>query len=202
MSMTASSVLAGPKFEPLEELWSEHMLLGTGGHYSGGERSEYQTSKGYESAAGAVASASGTNRGITVSDKSGVRFLGLVLGVGWSLRGGLIARARVNGDFLELYGRLVARWSGGFLGLDTYAKHKDMRYEFFLLHRPAGTARATILRKFLIPPEHIYWTPAGHEVVRGFLTYDPATTTAVVKITGLREEHEYTIDVGSVTSKP
>ena len=158
--------------------------------------------RSYQWASGAVALASLTNRGISVRDLSGRRFLGLVLWVGWSLRGGLLARARVNEDFLELYGRWVIRWSGGFLGLDTYAKHEDNRYEFFLLYRPGGAPRATILRKFPIPPKDIDWTPAGHEVVRGFLTYNPATSIAVVKVTGLREEHEYTVDVSNVVSKP
>ena len=200
--MATPTVLAGPKLEPLEELWNEHMLAGTEGDYASGKRSDYRSSKGYESAGGAVAAADLTNRGIGVSDKSGSRFLGLVLGVGWSLRGGLLARVRVNGDFLDLYGRWVIRWSGGFLGLDTYAKHEDNKYEFFLLHRPVGAPRATILRKFPIPPKDIYWTWNGHEVVRGFLTYNPATTIAVVKITGLREEHEYTVDVSNVASRP
>jgi hypothetical protein len=194
--------MADPKLEPLEQLWNEHMFTGTEGHYSDGKESAYRGKGGYESAGGAVAAADVTNRGIGVSDKSSSRFLGLFLGVGWSLRGGLLARASVNADFLELYGRLVARWSGGFLGLDTYAKHEDMRYEFFLLYRPVGAPRATVLREFPIPPEDIYWTPAGHEVVRGFMTYYPATSTAVVKITGLREEHEYTVDIGSLAAKP
>ena len=157
MLMTVSTVLAGPKFESLEELWNEHMLVGTGGHYSGGDRSGYQTSKGYETAAGAGASARGTNRGIAVSDLSGVRFLGLVQGVGWTLDGGLLGRARVNGDFLEVYGRWVVYRSGGFFGLDTYAKHKGHRYQFFLLHRPVGAARVTILQKWSLPPEDINW---------------------------------------------
>jgi hypothetical protein len=133
--MTTRSVIAGPKFEPLEQMWNEHMLTGTEGDYASGQRGNHRGTNGYEWAKGSIVLAMLTNRGISVMDSRGVRFFGLVLGVGWSLQGGLLARARVDGDLLELYGRLVARWSVGFLGLETYARHKDHRYDFLVVHQ-------------------------------------------------------------------
>lgn len=128
--------------------------------------------------------------------------LGLIQGVGWHIHGGLLARQRLDGATLELYGKETTRKRGGFLGFDTYHKLEDVSYDFFLLRRPADGSHATILEKWSIPSEDIAWQiPApsaqypglahgeagARSDVRGFLRYDPATKIATVTVTGLKQ---------------
>ena len=204
--LAAPAAVADPRLEPLERLWTEHMLGGSEGRYAYGKRIDYyRSTKGYTWARGGVLAASGTNRGISVSDLSETQFLGPIQGGGWTLHGGLLARVDLNEDFLELYGLNVVRWRGGLLGFGIHHEEEDVTYDFFLLHRPGGAARATVIQKWSIPTGDIDWTrkqPLLHEIVRGFLTYDAATKTAVVTITGLRRAHEYSVDAATVVPTP
>lgn len=55
------------------------------------------------------------------------------------MNGSLLSHVRAAGFALELYGKRIVRWNGGFLGLDSYYHPmKDESYEFFLLRRLAG----------------------------------------------------------------
>ena len=204
MSMTAAPAMAGPKLDRLEALWTEHMLDGTQGQYAYGRPTNFRNTRDYTWAKGSVLVASATNRGIDISDLSGIGLLGLIQGAGWTIHGGLLARADVDGGFLELYGSRVVRWRGGFLGFGIHHEEEDVTYEFFLLNRP-GATRALIIHRWSIPTEDIVWTrkqPMIHEVPRGSLSYDAVTKTAVVTVTGLRRAHEYTVDVTTIAANP
>jgi hypothetical protein len=173
----------------VDRQWNEHMLAGTSTHGA------YGLSRSIRIVPGSVFSARFAERGIYVSDLSGTRVLGLVRGVGWAMAGGLLGRVDTAEGPLELYGKTITRWRGGFLGLDTYHRPQDVSFEFFLLRRPIGAAPAVVARTWTVPPDAVEWTyPIDADPVpgvtntprvRGFVAYDAASNVATVTVTGL-----------------
>jgi hypothetical protein len=189
--------------EPLDQLWEEHMVLGTAGSYIGGERTSFVPYDPPEAAKGSPGSASLTTRGIFVQDFRGTALLGILRGGGWVFDGGMLGQVERPTAIIELYGKQVWRLYPGFLG--NYAKFREEEtYEFFLLKREKGNQRALLLKKWIVRPEEIKWFvspgnistrlyPDDEQVrrqnetrdVRGFFTYDSETQEAEVSITGL-----------------
>ncbi|HEV8662940.1 MAG TPA: hypothetical protein VGT06_07375 [Candidatus Methylomirabilis sp.] len=184
--------------EPLDQVWEEHMLTGTPAFYFDGKRRSsdiepIRTEKGH-------GSPSFAERHIAVQDFRGTRFFGLLRGGGWSISGGLLGKVEGKPSRLELWVKDVQRSHPGLF--DNYYRWKEEEtYEFFLLERREGAARATILKKWIIEPSDVQWfipkhvqesqrpeqIREQHEIsdVRGFLKYLPASHEAEVTITGL-----------------
>lgn len=193
--------------EPLDQLWEKHMLAGTAGQYIDGkpERTDYIPNpfpaKSFEEAKGSPGSAWLSTRGIGVLDFHGWELLGLLRGGGWELTGGLLGKIELSTSILELYGKRVWQFYPGLV--DNYFKKRETTYEFFLLKREQGGARAVVLKKWIIQPEDVKWfvpesvlkDPLGHdeqyrrqnetEDVRGFFRYYPDGQVAEVTIAGL-----------------
>lgn len=187
--------------EPLDRVWNEAMLSGDAIHWDEGEMRLRRPARQLPNLPGILIFAGPSQGGISVADQRGSRMFGLVRGVGWSMNGGMLAHARAPETMLELFGKRVVRWNGGFLGLDAYHGLEDESYEFFLLLRPATGGRAHIIEQWAIPAQDVDWKFGGEtdkaarianarSDVRGALTFDAATKTAVVSITGLKHPFE------------
>lgn len=199
------SMTAGCAWEiqraPLDQLWEKHMLAGTGGHHIDGKKDTYVLTASFELAKGSPGSADLSTRGIGVVDFRGWELLGLLRGGGWELTGGLLGKIELSTSILELYGKRVWQFYPGLV--DNYFKKRETTYEFFLLKREQGGARAVVLKKWIIQPEDVKWfvpesvlkDPLGHdeqyrrqnetEDVRGFFRYYPDGQVAEVTIAGL-----------------
>jgi hypothetical protein len=109
-------------------------------------------------------------------------------------------------SILEVYGKAVIRQFPYF----PFPFHREIPhetgYEFFLLHRPRGAARATIVRKWVFQPDEVVVkresTGGTYEDVRGTLRYDASTRAATVIITGLKQPFEERVDVSSALGSP
>jgi len=140
---------------PLESQWDDRMVAGVSGEYLSGRKSDYTPTRSWETAEGSPILGSGTTEGISIVELDGARWLGLFRGAGWTLSGVLLGRIHVGDEQLELYGKRIVRWNGGFLGFDTYHREEDERYEFFLLHRTGPNTQAQILKRWEIAPNNV-----------------------------------------------
>src|SRR5574341_1741577 len=142
--------------QPLDQLWEEHMLLGTHGYYLQGELSDFSPHETTEMARGSPGSARLTTRGISVQDFRGTELLGLRRGGGWALEGWLLGTAPGPDGLLELYGKGVSHFYPSFLEISPYSKpQEEETYEFFLLVRKEGHQRATLVKQWVIAPHEI-----------------------------------------------
>ncbi len=174
--------------EPLDRFWEEHMLAGRSGIYSNGKRTQFEPDSSFQSAKGSPRDAWLKKKGIAVSDLRGTRLIGLFRKGGWILEGGLLAKAKTQSSTIELYGKRVVRAEP--VSILSFILHRDNQreygYEFFLLHRKNGMAKAHVVKKWIFNPEDTPVFMDNFDVVRGFLRYDPATRIATVTITGLK----------------
>ena len=129
-----------PAREPLDAAWQSHMLAGDYGAWFYGEKRSYIGPDKIESS---PERASGTRYGITISDQS---TLG---GGGWSLTGGIVGRVERPGASIELFGKEVARLHGP----KRMVSPQDHSYEFFLLVRPTGAQRGSVVKRWSFPYE-------------------------------------------------
>ena len=184
--------------EPLDKLWDEHMLRGTGAEYLNAHQTSFVATRPVEYASGSPGLAEMTVKGILVrayrDDPLGLD------GSGWALGGGLLQAVIAKDTTVELYGKEIVHIQRS----GTYRFGKDKWYEFFLLLRPTGASQATILNKWIIPPEDVllkdepYNPQYKRSDVRGALRYDAATKTAIVTVTGLTREFEERVDLSTV----
>lgn len=109
---------------------------------------------------------------------------------GWILEGGLLGRAKEGSTTIELYGKAVVHQLPytQFL-FDRIIPRESGGYEFYLLQHEGSYPRATIVRKWTIPPHEVVLKPQSvgppEEDVRATLEYDDTTKRATVGITGL-----------------
>lgn len=191
-----------PVRTPLDRSWEEHMLDGRAGiiaiEGSQTRRSDNPSIESFERARGQPEEAVWTNRGISVA-RFGEGFWG---NGGWRLEGGLLARAVDGPSSFELYGKAVVRQFSYF----PFPFHREIPhetgYEFFLVHRLSSAPQATIVRKWVFPPNEVVVKSVSHggtrEDVQAVLQYDAGTRTATVRITGLRRPYEERVDLSSV----
>ena len=200
LAVVGSAISREVARKPLDQLWEEHMLAGTSATYSDGKHIEYVFERSFEEAMGSPSSAWDTKQGIAVVDLGERRFLSLWVGGGWTLEGGLLGKIEEGASAIELYGKRVTRVQPHFI-LNLRATHVpnvEFSYDFFLLHRKKGAARATVLRKWIFRPEELRRlgdAPPYDTYVQGYLRYDPTTKTATVTITGLTHPFEEYIDL-------
>jgi len=93
---------------------------------------------------------------------------------------------------LELYGKEVNRRKPFFVPTVLFTMHKNydelVRYEFFLLWRPGGAPRATVLKQWTVPAEAVYLASADSvPFVQAFLQYTAGAESATVTINGLKQ---------------
>jgi hypothetical protein len=194
LSIPGTGSAEPPPRAPLDELWQEHMLMGTattmyvdesGQRTVSIPRTPFDEQRGVVSS---VESAAGTTYGIEVS-RLDERWL-LWRNGGWVLQGGLLARAREPSSTIELYGKAVIRQPAYVPG-GPFPRDPPMTrgYEFFLLLRKANVQRAAILRQWTFQPGDV----AKDGSVRATLQYNPATRMAIVTIKGLKTPVEETV---------
>jgi hypothetical protein len=191
-----SPVEAGelPAREPLDALWKQHMLEGdahtsvhieiNGGIFHKSERAAKEPSGSWKG--GRWNMFFNESRNITVA-QYGEGFWGKG---GWVLEGGLVGRAKEGSSTIELYGKAVEHKLPyiQFL-IDRNIPHESGGYEFYLLQREGSCPRATIVRKWTIPPHEVVLKPQSvgppEEDVRATLEYDDTAKRATIGITGL-----------------
>lgn len=166
--------------ESLQRVWNDMMLAGNfGGVYNG---EAIQTVEGsFARADGWVHETPMTSHaGIIVSDLREPRFL--KSHGGWRLEGGVLRRVELREGSIELYGKTIQRhepylnpFPHVWIGNESWS----FAHEFFLLYRPKGSAQATILRKWVVPDAY---DGEAMFVPRGFLEYDSAAQTVLVKV--------------------
>lgn len=177
--------------EPLDVLWNAHMYAGTpGAYYDGKEfvRNYPPDDASFEGADGRPGTVWPSNKGIRIDDLRETRFWGILRWGGWRMEGGLLARASEGAAFVELYGKSVWKVPAVFLTFGKsppwFAEHS---YEFFLLYRPGEDETATLLKKWVIPPEQI---PYDY-YLRGVLRYDSTQKVATVNITDVESKRTF-----------
>lgn len=190
-----SAVEAGelPAREPLDALWKQNMLEGDantsvhieirGGIFHKSERPAKEQSGPWPRRPEA---ANFFSRGIVVA-QYGEGFWG---NGGWFLEGGLLGRVKKGSATIELYGKAVVHQLPytQFL-IDRSIPRESGGYEFYLLQREGSCPRATIVRKWTIPPQEVALEPQSvgppEEDVRATFEYDGTAQQAMVTITGL-----------------
>lgn len=179
------SAAEAPPRAPLDALWQEHMLAGTAATIyaeDGRQRTVASYRQPFDEQHGVVSnveSAALTSHGIEILELD-ERWL-LWRNGGWVMRGGLLARARARGSAVELYGKAVIR-RPPWVSLGPFRRNPPATtsYELFLLLRKANAPHATIVRRWIVPPDEV--VEAGS--VKATLRYDAASRTAQVAITG------------------
>lgn len=74
---------------------------------------------------------------------------------GWLLNGGLVGRAKEGASTIELYGKaIVHRFPYFPFPFPRHIPH-ETGFEFFLLQREGSYPRATVVRKWTIPPQEV-----------------------------------------------
>jgi hypothetical protein len=176
---------------PLDVIWESHMLAGTNGAYYDGEPflpTAPPPHATYDVADGNPDNVWPTTKGIRVQDFRETRVWGLLRKGGWRMEGGLLARAAEDPATIELYGKSV--WKVPPV-LFAFGKSPpwfaDHSYEFFLLHRPKGGEQATLLKKWIIPPDRIPY----RYYLRGALHYNAASKIATVNITDVDNKRTF-----------
>ena len=199
MLLTAWAPEAGwaepPPRAPLDALWLEHMLMGSGATIyvdESGQRTVSGLRQPFDEQRGVVSSvesAAWTSYGIEVS-RLDERWL-LWRNGGWIPQGGLLARVKGQLATLELYGKAISRRPPYVpRGPFPYDPPITTGYEFFLLLRNANTPRATILQQWTFQPRDV----AKDGQVSATVQYGAATRTATVTITGLKRRVEETVE--------
>jgi len=191
-----SPVEAGelPAREPLDALWKQHMLEGDANTSVHIEIRNGLAHKSEEPAKEPSGSWKGgylnwlfnESRDIIVA-QYGEGFWG---NGGWFLSGGLVGRAKAGSSTIELYGKAVEHTLPytQFL-IDRSIPRESGGYEFYLLQREGSCPRATIVRKWTIPPQEVALKPQSvgppTEDVRATFEYDDTAKRATIGITGL-----------------
>lgn len=190
----ASILEAGelPDREPLDVLWEQSMLEGKPNTTIAIQIEDGQTSKSelpvkkvdLEYGRGAPESAGYMSPGITVVQYGE----GFWENGGWILKGGLLGIAKEGSSTIELHGKAIVHRFPYFPFPFHRTKPHETGYEFFLLHREAGSQNATILRKWILTPQEVVLKPQSvgppEEDVRARLNYEGPTKLATVTITG------------------
>src|SRR5439155_6402616 len=133
--------------DPLDRLWESHMLEGSRARYIEGERDDGQPFISPKAVPGSPLAVVYGPHGISVYENKGTALLGLLQGSGWILKGGLIGQVEETTSTLELYGRRVWPLHAVPLGIGgpRVKPKEEETYDFFLLRRGRGAARATVL---------------------------------------------------------
>ena len=204
----ASILEAGelPKLEPLDVLWEQHMLEGELNttiaiQIEDGQirKSELPVKKvDLEYGRGAPESAGFMSPGITVVQYGE----GFWENGGWELVGGLLGRARKGASTIELHGKAIVHRFPYFPFPFHRTKPHETGYEFFLLQREAGSPKASIVRKWMFPPQEVVLKPKSvgppEEDVRATLEYDDTAHRATVTITGLTRPFKESVAISEL----
>ncbi|HEV8617784.1 MAG TPA: hypothetical protein VGU22_20000 [Methylomirabilota bacterium] len=209
-----------PAREPLEQKWIESMLAGRYGRWEDGRESRLPKYETVLPLPGRIESypwgATFTRYNIEIEEYAHPE------GAGWWLQGGLLARAQAGSAAVELFGRETDRihrrpFSWGF----DYGK--DVEYDFFLVVRPGVPTPARLIARWHFPAGALalsgdpidrdllkrstrrapdiegFIHPARGEMRRhlvdGFLDFDPVSRIATVRISGLTQPFQATIDL-------
>jgi hypothetical protein len=215
----AGAILTGclPVYRPgrqaSDDVWNEWMVSGHYGLWRGGGEKPWRIRR-EDRVYASPASAALTRYGIEVWGDAGP-----FANAAWWHLGGLVGRVEIENRSIELFGKetVLGHYPGG---VAQYGR--DYSYEFFLLVRPRPDGRATLVRKWSFAPEEIALVvdrrveellrrskvpedkierlarPRIGLNVEGALTFDPATKTATVTITGLKQPFEERVELSQL----
>lgn len=201
-----STVEAGelPAREPLDALWKEYMLEGDAHTSVHIEIRNGLAHKSEEPAKEPTGSWRGgylnwlfdESRDIIVA-QYGEGFWG---NGGWFLSGGLVGRAKDGSSTIELYGKaIVHKLPYTQFLIDRNIPRESGGYEFYLLQREGSCPRATIVRKWTVPPQEVVLKPQSvgppREDIQATFEYDDTAHQATVTITGLTHPFKETVAV-------
>jgi len=121
---------------------------------------------------------------------------------GWILEGGRLDQAGDGNSIIQLYVKVVEYLHSYFPFPFQRDAPTDTGYEFFLLHREKDVPGATIARKWTFLPQDVVLRDNPHQPltnpdsnVQAFLSYEPSSRIAMVKITGLTRPIEERVDL-------
>lgn len=121
---------------------------------------------------------------------------------GWVLQGGRLDQAGDENSIIQLYVKVVEYRHSYFPFPFERDAPTDTGYEFFLLHRKKDIPGATIVRKWTFLPQDVVLRENPHQPltnpdsnVQAFLSYEPSSRIAMVKITGLTRPIEERVDL-------
>ena len=200
--MAASSVLGQVSRNELERQWDELMLTGTHVGYIDGERRPASpVAVPIADSHGMPELTSFTQHGIFVKDLRERRW-GLWVRGGWILKGGLLGRIDLGLSGIELYGKKVSRQEPFFILSVPFILHKDLdqlvAYNFYLLRRTRGEPRAVIVKQWMVPLESVaFRAPDSAPDVHAYLDYNPATSKVTVRLTGIKQPVEESMDLSA-----
>jgi hypothetical protein len=200
-----------PERAPLDKIWEDWMLSGKSGHWVNGSELPWPMAM-------ADRIASSPNGARLTKYAIRVEFRGQYGQGSWILTGGLIGRADLGNATVELFGKEIVRehWPGQ-VKLD-----EDYRYDFYLVVRQRSTGHASVVRRWVFPPEQVALAvkpetaarirelapseeeavkrikqQRSHYLVAARLQIDPAGPTAIVTILGMVQPMEERADLSS-----
>jgi len=192
--------------EPLEKIWEDHMLEGNSSSI------HIEIKKGTISKLERHPSETRTVPAATADmlflDPYGIIVRELGEGFwgngGWVLQGGRLDQAIDGDSIIQLYVKVVEYRHSYF----PFPFHRDpptdTGYEYFLLHREKAVPGAVILQKWAFLPQDVVLRDSPHKPfvnpdsnVQAFLSYEPSSRTATIKITGLTRPIEERVDLSS-----
>jgi hypothetical protein len=137
-----------PARGPLDEFWTQRMLMGSYGAWANGQEvpSRARHDGRIESYPDGAAF---TRYGIEVRQKGSAN-------AGWEFSGGLIGRADAGASAIELFGREVMRIHGPSY---TLAVDRDISYDMFLVVRVGGSNHGRLVKSWQFAPEELALSP-------------------------------------------
>ena len=205
MLVASSAAAEEPSRAALAREWEARMLTERYGFVLEGRETPPVKDTPYQRAAGLAAGAAYTSQGVVVRDFGETRRV-FWSGGGWVLHGGLLARTVADGTTLDLYGRRTMRREPSFVfDLSMRSAHnppeRPVAWDYFLVVRPPAPAAPAIVKRWPLPVEAV--ERHGKEDVvlepKASLEYDPASKTAVVRVTGLKQPLEERVPLPSVS---
>lgn len=193
--------------EPLDKIWEDHMLEGNSSSiHIEIKKGTISKSEGHPRERSTYTTVTATHATMLFLDPYGIIVRELGEGFwgngGWVLQGGQLDKAVDGNSIIQLYVKVVEYRHSYF----PFPFHRDpptdTGFEYFLLHRKKDIPGATIVQKWTFLPQDVVLRENPHQPLtnpdynaEAFLSYEPSSHIAMVKITGLTRRIEERVDL-------